>query len=159
MSSFSKYLTEQLNRLNQRKLNKGELFILAKSVVDNTPLPPEDTESVAIYMISQRPFINEVLYKINEYAYISNEGTEEFYRLVTELMLLRYTQAYKPTLRFTGDPTSIIADFSMACRFIDKSYFLAVGDMINDANYYSLAFSTLAEEIKKEIAKNKGEAS
>jgi len=152
MYSFSPNLLNQLNLLQQKKLNKGELFLLAKAIADSIPLPPADTENIALFTISHRSFINNVIYSLSDFTYIDEESVKTLYRIIDELTLWRYNIAYNPPyILFRGDPNTVIDDVSCLIRYVDVGDICSVIDVIDKANWMYRMFRDVAKEIKTSI--------
>lgn len=152
MHKLSQNLTNKLNTLNQRPLQKGEIFLLAKAISDNLPLMPPQEENVRLFILSHKRFIDEVIYTLNMYTYLDNSKVEVLEKLICELTLWRASVAHKPIIPIFSDcPTSVIDDISNLLRFVDKIYMCAVGDIIENANYMTDLFYSLVSEVKAKL--------
>lgn len=143
MNVFPQEVNNKLSVLAQRPLEKGELFLLAKAISDELPLPPADCDSVNIYTLKFRRFIECIIYGINEFSYINEDQQKTLLKLVNDLMLWRFNTAYNPpVILFTGDNNTVIDDISSLPRYIDCVYMCAVADIIDRANW---AYNTFRE--------------
>ena len=99
MSSFNSAITQdpglhtKLLQLNQRLLNKGEVFLLAKAIADTLPLPKEQCDNIRIYTLQHRAKIDNVIYAFEGYACINRESHEDIYRIIDEIVMWRYSVA------------------------------------------------------------------
>lgn len=152
MYQFSQDLSNKLNALNQRVLQKGEVFLLAKAIADALPLMPADEDNVRMFIINHKRFIDEVTWALNMYSYLGDENTATLEKLIGELTLWRSTIAYNPQpILFRDCPNSVIDDISGLPRFVDITYMCAVGDFINNANYINGLFRSLVAEVKTKM--------
>jgi len=149
MYAFSSDLSGRLNLLQQRKLGKGEIFLLAKAIADSIPLAPAETDNIALFTINHRSFMNNVIYSMAEFTYIDDENVKTIYRLVDELSLWRYSVAHNPpSILFRGDTNTVIDDISCLPRYIDVSNMCAVADIVDKANWVYNMFRDVAKEVK-----------
>lgn len=152
MYQFSQDLSNKLNGLNQRMLQKGEIFLLAKAIADALPLMPPDEDNVRLFIINHKRFIDEVVWSLNMYSYLGEENTAVLEKLIGDLTLWRSSIAYAPPSIFFRDcPNTVIDDISGLPRYIDITYMCAVGDIINNANFMSNLFHSLVLEIKSKM--------
>lgn len=151
MFNFSQSLSTKLNGLNQRRLEKGEIFLLAKAIADKLPLAPSDTDNMNIFIISQRSFIDQVVYVVNKYSYIDEDTTKYLISLIRGLSLWRYNIAYNPpSVFFKGDTNCVIDDISCLARYVEVKDMCSVADIMDKANVMYLMFKELATVIKTE---------
>lgn len=149
MYKFSQDLVNKLSSFNQRKLYKGEIFLLAKSIADELPLLPPDEDNVKLFLLNHKRFIDEVVWCLNTYTYLNEDEVKTLNKLIGDLTLWRASVAYNPSVIFFRDcPDSVIDDISSLPRFIDITYMCAVGDIINNANYIANLFRSFVKEIK-----------
>jgi len=152
MYQFSQDLTNKLNAFNQRMLQKGELFLLAKAIADALPLMPSDEDSVKLFILNHKRMIDEVVWSLNTYTYLGDENVATLEKLICDLTLWRSSVAYNPTVTFFRDcPNSVIDDISNLPRYVDVTYMCAVGDIINNANYISGLFRSFISEVKSKM--------
>jgi hypothetical protein len=152
---FSQDLVNKLLSFNQRKLTKGEIFLLAKSIADELPLLPPDEDNVNLFILNHKRFIDEVIWCLNNYTYLDKNEIKTVNKLISDLTLWRASIAYNPPITFFKDcPNSVIDDISSLPRFVDLTYMCAVGDIINNANYIADLFRTFVKEIKKLMVVN-----
>lgn len=148
MYNFPQDVAGKLNMLQQKKLVKAEIFLLAKAVADTIPLAPADTDNIALYTLTHRGFINEVIYALAEYTYIDDENVKTIYRLIDELSLWRYNVAHNPpSIIFTGDTNTVVDDLSCIMRYVDVTYVCAVADIMDKANWVYAMFRDVAKEV------------
>lgn len=139
----------RLIKLNQKLLNKGELFLLAKAISDVLPLAPIDLENIKIHNLSHREMINRVLYTISDYSYLDNAAFETLYRLIDELSLWRFNVAYQPPMiTFSGSPEQVVDELSAMTRYIDSTFLAAVSDIATNATYMYRLFREIADEFR-----------
>ena len=152
MNQFSQDLTNKLNGLNQRMLQKGDIFLLAKAIADALPLMPADEDNVRMFIINHKRFIDEVVWGLNMYSYLGEENNAVLEKLIGDLTLWRASVAYTPPAIFFRDcPNTVIDDISGLPRYVDVTYMCAVGDIINNANFMSNLFRTLVSEVKSNM--------
>lgn len=134
---------------NQKTLENGELFLLAKAISDEMPLMEEKFESVRLFTLRYKKFIENIIYKLNEYTYITEEQQNIILELIDSLCLWRYMIAYEPPMiLFRSDKDVVIDDISCLPRYIDINYMCAVGDIIEKANFIYSIFRELAKFYK-----------
>lgn len=158
MYQFSQDLTNKLNGLNQRMLNKGEIFLLAKALADALPLMPAEEENVKLFILNHKRMIDEALWCLNTYSYMSEETMALIQKLIGDLTLWRAAVAYNPpAVLYRDDPNSVIDDISNLPRYVDIAHMCAVGDIINNANHMSSVFRDFVAAIKSQMASNGGD--
>ena len=75
MSALDKYkVYAELQRFNQRKLDKGELVLLAQCLSNVIPCIPSDIENPKMHILNYSALIERVVYSVNNYAYIDAEA-------------------------------------------------------------------------------------
>ena len=149
MYKLSPSLQSALSMLQQRKLGKGELFLLAKALSDSIPLAESGCDNITLHTLNHKYFMNEVLFKVSEYSYIDEESRAVIFKLVNELSLWRFNIAYNPpSLFYRGEANTVVDDTSALLRYVDVSYMCAVGDIVEKANWYYNTFKELARECK-----------
>ena len=159
MYQFSPSLTNKLNALNQRMLQKGEIFLLAKAIADALPLMPADEDNVRLFILNHKRLIDEVVWSLNTYSYLGDENVAVLEKLIGDLTLWRASVAYNPpALFFRNDPNAVIDDISSLPRYVDITYMCAVGDMVNNATYMSDLFRTYVTEIKSAMVTDSSDA-
>lgn len=152
MYKFSQDLTNKLNALNQRMLEKGEIFLLAKAIADALPLMPPDENNVKLFVLNHKRLIDEVIYCLNTYSYLNDNNIILVEKLVCDLTLWRASIAYNPPIVFyRDDPKHVIDDISNLLRYVDVVYMCAVGDIINNANYMAGLFRDFVTAIKSDM--------
>lgn len=159
MYQFSQDLSNKLNALNQRALQKGEIFLLAKAIADALPLMPADEDNVRLFILNHKRFVDEVIWSLNMYSYMGDEQVTVLEKLIGDLTLWRASVAYNPPVIFFRDcPNSVIDDISNLPRYIDVTYMCAVGDILNNANYMSDIFRSLTSEVKSKMVTDGGDS-
>ena len=159
MHQFSQNLTNKLNGLNQRMLQKGEIFLLAKAIADALPLMPADEDNVRLFIINHKRFIDEVVWSLNTYSYLGDDGVATLEKLIGDLTLWRASMAYNPPAPFfRDDPNSVIDDISVLPRYVDITHMCAVGDIIGNANFMSDLFRSLVSEVKTNMVTDSSDA-
>lgn len=149
MRSFSPEVISKLNLLQQKKLGKGEVFLLSKAIADNLPLAPIETDNIKLFTINYRNYINEVIFSISDYSYIDDETVKTIYRLIDELSLWRYNIAHNPpAIFFKGDNNTVVDDISCLLRYVDVTHICSVSDIADKANWLFNMFKDVAKEIK-----------
>lgn len=148
MYTFPQDVASKLNLLQQKKLSKAEIFLLAKAVADTLPLAPVETDNIALFTLTHRAYVNEVIYSLAEYTYIDDENVKTIYRLIDELSLWRYNIAHNPpNLIFKGDTNTVVDDLSCIMRYVDVTYVCAVADVVDKANWIAAMFRDVAKEV------------
>lgn len=149
MYAFPHDLSSKLNLLQQRKLNKAEIFLLAKAIADSLPLAPADTDNIALFTLNHRNFINEVIYSLADFTYIDDENVKTIYRLIDELSLWRFNIAHNPpNILYSGDTNTVVDDTTCIMRYVDTTYICAVADIVDKANWVSAMFRDAATFVK-----------
>lgn len=158
MYQFSQDLSNKLNALNQRPLQKGEVFLLAKAIADSLPLMPPEEDNVRLFIINHKRFIDEVIWSLNMFSFMNDEQTATLEKLIGDLTLWRASVAYNPPATFFRDcPNSVIDDISNLPRYVDVTHMCAVGDIINNANYMANMFRSLVSEVKSKMVTDGGQ--
>lgn len=148
MLNISQQIKTELLKLNQRKLERGEIFLLAKAISDEIPLAPQDTENINLYILTHKSTIDSILYEFNYYTYLEDETIKIIYKLISELSLWRLNIAYNPPfILFKCDENAVIDDISCLPRYIDLAYMTSVADIVDNANYIYSLFRNFAKEI------------
>jgi hypothetical protein len=149
MGAISHKVKTELLKFNQRKLEKGEIFLLSKAIADELPLMPPDEEHVKYFILNHKRFIEYVLYGISEFSYLDKEQMDAVYKLVSELSLWRAEVAYNPpVILFKGNYNTVIDDLSALPRFVDNTYMCALADIVSNANYLYCLFRDFVKETK-----------
>lgn len=149
MYAFTQDIAAKLNMLQQRKLTKGEIFLLAKAIADSIPLAPAETDNIALFTLNHRAYINEVIYSLAEFTYIDDENAKTIYRLVDELSLWRYNIAHNPpVIMYKGDTNTVVDDTTGILKYVDVTYLCAVADIVDKANWVYAMFRDVAAEVK-----------
>lgn len=149
MYTFSQDVASKLNLLQQRKLAKGEIFLLAKAITDSIPLAPVDTDNIALFTLNHRNFINEVVFSLAAYTYLDDEAVKTIYRLIDELSLWRFNIAHNPpVVIYQGDTNTVVDDTTCIMRYVDTTFICSVADIADKANWVYSMFRDIAFEIK-----------
>lgn len=149
MYRLSSPLISNLSRFAQRKLEKGEIFLLAKVIADHLPLAPQDTDNIALYTLTHRRFVDDVIFSLNDYTHLNEETRSVIYKLINEQVMWRKLVAYTPPrIVFRGEPCNVVDDVSCLLNFTDLTYICSVGDIIDNANWVYNMFCDLAKEVK-----------
>lgn len=149
MYNFSQSLFGQLNSLNQRRLDKGEIFLLAKAIADRLPLAPADTDNINIFILNHRTFIDSVIYALNSYTYIDEDTTKHLISLISSMSLWRFNVAHNPpSVFFKGDTNCVIDDLSCLPRYLEVKDMCSVADVMDKANTMYMMFKELATVVK-----------
>lgn len=157
MLNISQQLKSELLKLNQRHLEKGEIFLLAKAIADEIPLAPQDTDNINLYILNHKPLIQTILYEFDFYTYLDEDTTNIIYKLISELSLWRLNMAYNPpVILFRCGEDSVIDDISCLPRYIDLTYMCAVADILDKATYTYSLFRNFVKEVIS-LDKIKGE--
>ena len=152
MYSFSQELTTKLHALGQRKLEKGEVTLLAKAIADLLPLAPSDTENISLFTLNHRNLIDGVIYSINDYSYIDDTTRQHLYNLVNAFSLWRFNTAHSPArVLFTGKLVTVIDDLSCLARYVNVQEMCAIGDIADRANYFYSFFREVGECVSKQL--------
>lgn len=150
MSALSKELTNKLYSFQQRKLTSGETVLLAKALTDATDLPSPDVENVKQYIISKKPFINQVLDVLCKYVYGDSELEDELTNLMAGFMSWRVSVAYRPgRVIFSGDTNNVVDDLTTILRHVDCARLATIGDNIDNANYTYSVFADVIDCVKR----------
>lgn len=149
MHNFSQNLAQSLFTFGQRKLEKGEVFLLAKAIADVLPLAPVDEENIAIFHLKHRRFVDDVIYGLNSFLYNDEEQIKTIYKLIDSLGMWRQVIAHNPpSILFSCDTNTVIDDISCLKRYVDCVYLCAVADIVDKANWTYNVFRQAATELK-----------
>ena len=156
MLKFSPELNKKLAQLNQRKLQKGELVLLAKAIADTIPLAPISTENIRQYTLTERSYVNMIIYTLNEHTYIDDDAREQLLKHIDEFSLWRMNIAYNPPkVLFMGNTNTVIDDMSCLNRYVDTASLCSVADMVERANAAYCMFVELCAETRAQYPANK----
>lgn len=162
MYKISQDLVKKLNNFNQRKLCKGEIFLLAKAIADKLPLMPPDETNVNLFLLNHKRFIIEVIDCLNNYTYLAENEVKTIEKLIGNLTIWRYTVAYNPsTIYFRNSGDSAIDDISLLPKYVDITYMSSVSDLVsrNTANYITNLFNEFVTEVKNCILEDSSASS
>ena len=149
MYTLSSKVKEGLLKFNQKKLEKGEIFLLAKAIADELPLCPVEEENVKYFVLNHKLFIDHVVYALNEYSYLDEVTKETIFKLICDLTLWRYKVAYEPPyILFRGEYDVVLDDISTLPRYVDMTYVCSVADIVDRATYLYSLFRDFVKEIK-----------
>lgn len=157
MFQFSQRFNQTLALLNQRQLNQGEQLLLAKALADTLPLAPADTENIALFTLTFRAYLTEVVYVLNNHTYLDEAACKALYKRVDEFSLWRMNIAHNPpSVLFSGEPDTVVDDLSCLLRYVDRSAMCAVSDMANRANASYAMFRELAQAVYNQMPARQG---
>ena len=149
MIGLPEKLNNNLMSFNQKPLGNGEIFLLAKAIADELPLMDEKFENVRLFTLRHKNFIENVIYKINEYTYITEDQRRIILELIDNLCLWRYMIASEPpVILFRNDQNTVIDDISCLPRYIDINYLCSVGDIVDKATFIYTTYRELAKICK-----------
>lgn len=149
MIGLPEKLSNSLMSFNQKPLSNGEIFLLAKAIADEIPLMDEKFENVRLFTLRHKNFIENVIYKINEYTYTTGDQQRIILELIDNLCLWRYMIASEPpVILFRNDQNTVIDDISCLPRYIDINYLCSVGDIVDEATFIYTTFRELAKICK-----------
>lgn len=149
MIGLPEKLNNNLMSFNQKPLGNGEIFLLAKAIADELPLMDEKFENVRLFTLRHKNFIENVIYKINEYTYTTGDQQRIILELIDNLCLWRYMIASEPpVILFRNDQNTVIDDISCLPRYIDINYLCSVGDIVDEATFIYTTFRELAKICK-----------
>jgi hypothetical protein len=147
---ISEKLESELTKLNQRKLTKGELFLFSFAIASYLELPPKDIDSIKQYTISKKIDINNVIYELNDYSYLTDEDIDEIYLNITNILTWRHTVAYVPTIPLFTDENEVIDDLSLITRYVDQGTLCSLKDISSTINHMTSLFFSLTEQVFSE---------
>ena len=150
MATLPKELTNKLYSFQQRKLTSGETVLLAKALTDAIALPSPGIENVKQYIISNKPFLNQVLDVMCKYIYGDSELEDQLTNLMTGFMSWRVSVAYRPSrVIFSGDSNNVVDDLTTMLRYVDCARLATIGDNIDNANHTFAIFCDLIDTVKR----------
>lgn len=136
--------TTNMNKLlsfSQRKLNKGEIFLLAKCLSDIVPIACSTEENIRTHVLNHRSKIDNILYGLDNYIYIPTEDKEVIYKIIDGLVMWRTSLAYNPAqMVFSSDPNTVIDDVTGILRYVDASDICGLSDIADSANVITSMF-------------------
>lgn len=133
---LSPELSSSLSTFAHRKLEAGELCLLAQAIASTIPLAPAGTENISLFTLTHRRFVDSVIFALNDFSYVDEASHKHIHRLVDGFSLWRYRVAHDPVaICFTGEPDTVIDDISALPRFIDKADLCGVADIAVKANH------------------------
>lgn len=146
MRDLNEKTSAELYRFAQRRLKSGELFLLGKVISDHVDLPSRGESNLKIYLLTKRPFIDNVIFGLGEYIYIPEEDRQKVYDVIAQLVMWRSSVAYTPgNIIFNGDPKTVVDDLSGLLRFVDMSDVCGVCDVVLDANHLCKIFTEVCQ--------------
>lgn len=142
---------EALLGFNHRKLDRGELCLLAKAIADTRELPSADALSnFPNYLISIKKDIYAVCYELAEYAFIDSKEMAFVCEQVGSFMIWRASIAHQPsTVLFTGDPNNVIDDITSIRRYVDTSVLCDIVNVLDRANWLYRTFRELCVNVRE----------
>lgn len=133
----------ELVKMNQRKMKAGELFILARVISNRIPLPTS-TQTLTSEVLANGEFYNQVRYLLNEYTYISDEEMVELRDNIKRFQAWKYSIVNGDDIMlFSGDPETVIDEFSGLTRFFDMGTLCKLDEIAEDATYYYNLYNTM----------------
>lgn len=142
MKTLSMNTQQSLLAFAHRPLKKGEIFLLANVLASTIPTPASGTENVALYTLTHRGRIDEIIYSLTQFITIDRETIEKIYAIINQLVLWKFTVAHGITTPvFSGDPNTVVDDVTGILRFVDTGDICAVSDMAMQANSVTEMFS------------------
>ena len=145
MKKLSMNTQQSLLAYAHRPLKKGEVFLLANVLASTIPTPASGTENVALYTLTHRSRIDEILYSLTQFITIDRYTIEKIYALINQIVLWKFTVAHGAMqVVFSGDPNTVVDDVSGILRFVDASDICAVSDMAMQANSATEMFTEYA---------------
>ena len=142
-------LQTKLLTFNQRTLNKGEVFLLAKAISDAIPIPKEGDVNVSIHNLNHRNFMLTVIGKLEGYVFVSSEVPETIYRLVNDFVSWRYAVANGICVsNFTGESNNFVDDVTGILRYVNMSDFADGCTIAENAGYTYSIFKELVASVK-----------
>lgn len=159
MSKLDKHaVMSELQRFNQRKLNNGELMLLAYCIGNALPLIPSDTENPRMHLLGFSALLDAIRYRVNEVSYIDNTDYEFLKDNVARMLMWRTAVSRgKLTICFSGEPNVVIDELSGLTRFFDVGNLCAVGDIHGTGNWLMRVFTDLVAFEKAALDVVKGE--
>ena len=136
----------ELLKRNQRKLNNGELVTLAMAFAMKLKIDLNADFNVQQFVIQNKEKLLDVVYKFNEYTYISHEEVKFLQKTVEDFIHWRWmvaTGTATPLLLSGRENT--IDDLSTMPRYIDKTSLCSISDIYNEFNYTYALFKEAVE--------------
>lgn len=150
-------MMQELRLFSHRKLNKGELVLLAYAIANRLPLLTDRTSSIGVEMVKHLPLIERVVYTLQEHAGFEGDGVETIKSLVGRFLMWRTEVATGGMLiLFSGEHNTVIDDMSGLLRFVDVSVLCSVGDVAVKANWLTKTFSDLVS-YSQDLLADRGE--
>lgn len=134
-------LLQQLTSFGQRRLKRGELFLLAQCIANRLPIGVSMPENIRTYTLNLRQQIDGPIYGLTDYIYLPVEDINHLYKMIDALLLWRMSVAHNPApIYLSGDPTSVVDDLTAILRYVDTGDICSVADVVATASRTALTF-------------------
>lgn len=151
-------LNKELSQFSQRKLEQGEVVLLAYALANKIPLIPNEVESVVQYVIGYSGLIDGVRFKLIEHAHISDEQVSTLKELVGKFLLWRTSVAKGNQLvLFSGDANVVIDELTGLPRLVDIGLLCSLSEICERGNWVFSVFRKLVDSIYTEYKGNSNE--
>lgn len=160
MSTNEKHeLMQDLQRFNQKKLQKGELVLLSYCIGNSLPIIPDDIENPRLYVLTFSNLIERIQYRLNEFTYIEKNDLELIKDTVTRILMWRTAVSRgKLNIFFSGERDVIIDELSGMPRFFDVGVLCSVADVVDRGNWLFNTFNKVINYEKACLEKEKGDS-
>lgn len=140
-NKLNEALQQKLVSFGQRRLKRGEIFLLAKAIADKLPIGTGMPENIRTYTLNLRDSIDRTVYGLSNYIYIPQEDATRLYALIDSLLLWRMSVAFNPApMLFSGDPNTVVDEVSSILRYVDVQDVCSVSDVAQSASYIASIF-------------------
>lgn len=144
MSVTKQEIIKELQQFAQRKLETGEVVLLAYVIANKLPLLPTDVDNVNQFVLGHGVLLERISIRINEYASIDSDQFADLKDLVGKFLLWRTSIANgNCSVLFGGDENMVIDDLSGLPRVVDLGTLCSLSSISTTANWLLSTFKKL----------------
>lgn len=145
----------ELQRLNQRKLRKGELVLLSYCLASQIPVVPTNIENARMHVLAHKQLIMETIYAVNNYSYIDTNEQDFIEDCVVRFVSWRTAVSTgKMKVLFTGESDMVVDQLSGLTGYFDPGVLCSVGEEALSANWLLRTFTELVSCCTLDIQKH-----
>lgn len=140
-------VTNELRRFAMRKLAKGELVLFAKAIANKLPLPSAGVAVDRLYLLNHMRVIENSIYRVTEYAHISNDDAAIIKDCVARFLQWRSAVAAgTASVIFTSGSEGVIDDLSSLPRYFDTCLLCSIADIQGSPDRLYATFTDVVNE-------------
>lgn len=145
---LSDQLKNKLVAFGQRRLKRGELFLLAKAISDTLSIGAAMPDNIRTHTLNMRGKIDHALFNLTDYIYLPMDDMALVYTLIDNLLLWRMTVAFQPgRMLFSGEPNNVVDEVTGILRFVDVKDICSVSDIAQNATVIADIFQDYVQSL------------